>query len=305
MRVPGGGWKRDEPHQLFERQAVAKPACLTSYTSAYRQSSACSCASITPATVYTTRTVTPTTTLVSTVRTTSTSWITATRTNTILQTRITGTVTNTIVSTTTQSFTSTIVRNALVSTTVVRGYISTTTRSATETAFALAAAPTFYIQNDQTNYAYLSPPSSDSKKSKRDISGTIAFDSIQQSAAQLFTLPGLTGGLLSNTGLLAAESVQGPDDFDDIDVQLVDATDIATGAFAPVSCTFLGQQTDGTCPLQCQFGASSDVTQGDPFGNWMVGQPGAASSETFGVFAVGSWGAGAPVSQVKKTGRRV
>ena len=71
------------------------------------------------------------------------------------------------------------------------------------------------------------------------------------------------------------------------------ATDIATGLYSPVSCTIVGQLPDGTCPLDCQNIAASDVNQGDQYGNWMLGPPGVAQQETYNIFAVSPAGYGA------------
>ncbi|KAF2214477.1 hypothetical protein CERZMDRAFT_95741 [Cercospora zeae-maydis SCOH1-5] len=313
---------------LVQRQAVAKPSCLERYTSASRQSSACSCASIRPSTTTATRPITATSTVTSTLRlTTSTSTITSQVTNTV------ATVTQFITTQTiTRQTTSTsIIQRTVTSTingpsvTVVNNVVSTRVLPPKSTAYSLsgpAAQPTFYIQNDQLNYAILRTPSSSSssdpnflpqrsKKSKRDVAGTIIFDSIiPASTAQLFSLPlypssqlqqfhNISGPLTSpDQSLCAAESIEfssSPGDdgqgFDDIDVQFVTPHEIASGAFGAVSCAMTAGPR-GTCPLKCWFNApgperSGDVSQGNPFGNWMLGQPGASGSdEVWGVWAV-------------------
>ncbi|KAM3422412.1 hypothetical protein BST61_g2763 [Cercospora zeina] len=331
MRVAGEVSKREkreaeaEPNGIFfakdliQRQAVAKPSCLTRYTSAYRQSSACSCASIRPATTTTTRSITVTSTSTSTLRlTTSTSTISSRLTSTVATvTQFIATQTITRQSTSTFTLKSTV--TSIVhgpSVTVVTNVSSTRFLPPQSTSYILtgpAAQPTFYIQNDQLNYAFLQTPdpSPDSKKKKtrkskklkRDIAGTIVFDSIPPPSAdaQLFSLPlsslspsqPFSGPLTSpDKSFFAAESIDpisaDGEGYDDIDVQFVSADDISSGAFGAVSCAVMGG-AGGTCPLQCGFNGhgSGDVSQGDPFGNWMLGQPGVSGSEeTWGVWAV-------------------
>ncbi|CAK1358765.1 unnamed protein product [Cercospora beticola] len=286
--------------ELMERQAIAKPACLASYTSAYRQSSACSCASIRASTSTSTRFVTATSTSTATTTlTTSVNTIRATVTNTVATvTQIIAETVN-VQSTFTSTMMSTMTR--LVSgptTTVLSGVVFTRTLSPKSTIYTLggaAAQPTFYIQNDVLNYAFLQAPWSDKKKkNKRDAAGTLNFDSIPASSAQLFSLPaGMSGPLASSDGsLLAAQSIDiiSPDGegYDNIDVQMVSATDLASGAFGPVSCSVTAG-ANGTCPMSCWFTGQGmgDINQGNPFGTWMLGQPGSSGDdETWGVWAV-------------------
>lgn len=67
MALPGKmiGRKRDREHELYERQAIAKPTCYSRYSASSIISSACTCATISKATVSTTITITPTTTVTS------------------------------------------------------------------------------------------------------------------------------------------------------------------------------------------------------------------------------------------------
>ncbi|PPJ51961.1 hypothetical protein CBER1_10090 [Cercospora berteroae] len=291
--------------ELMERQAVAKPACLASYTSAYRQSSACSCASIRASTSTSTRFVTVTSTnTATTTLTTSVNTIRATVTSTVATvTQIVAETVN-VQSTFTSTMMSTMTR--LVpgpTTTITNGVVFTRTLSPKSTVYTLggaAAQPTFYIQNDLLNYAFLQAPWGDKKKNKRDAAGTVAFDSIPASNAQLFSLPaGFSGPLASSDGtLLAAQSIDtitaDGEGYDNIDVQMVSATDLVAtadgvaAAFGPVSCAVTAG-ANGTCPMNCWFTGQGlgDVNQGNPFGTWMLGQPGASGDdETWGVWAV-------------------
>ncbi|GIZ38827.1 hypothetical protein CKM354_000222800 [Cercospora kikuchii] len=297
--------------ELMERQAIAKPACLASYTSAYRQSSACSCASIRASTSTSTRFVTATSTSTATTTlTTSVNTIRATVTSTVATvTQIVAETVN-VQSTFTSTMMSTMTRIVPgPTTTVLNNVVFTRTLPPKSTVYTLggpAAQPTFYIQNDQLNYAFLQTWNDKKNKKrtseiqKRDAAGTIAFDSIPASSAQLFSLPaGMSGPLASSDGtLLAAESIDiiSPDGegYDNIDVQMVSATDLlasadgTAAAFGLVSCSVTAG-ANGTCPMNCWFTGQGmgDINQGNPFGTWMLGQPGASGDdETWGAWAV-------------------